>query len=69
MESEAIKEFALDGQNMLLCNPGAPRDIANRILLLKQDMALRNKIALHGYQLFTKGLTPSILVRRIIATL
>lgn len=69
MKSEAINELALDGHNMLLCNPGDPRDIAHKILLLKQDMVLRNKIALHGYQLFTKELTPSILVKRFIATL
>lgn len=69
MGSEAIKELALDGQNMLLCHPGDPRDIADKILFLKQDIALRNKIALHGYQLFTNELTPSILVRRLIATL
>src|SRR3989344_1781574 len=69
MKSEAINELALDGQNMLLCNPGDPRDIANKILLLKQDMVLRNKIALHGYQLFTKKLTPSILVKHLISTL
>lgn len=69
MKSEAINELALDGQNMLLCNPGDPRDIAHKILLLRQDMVLRNKIALHGYQLFTKELTPSILVKHLIATL
>lgn len=69
MKSEAIKELALDGHNMLLCNPGDPRDIAHKIILLKQDMVLRNKIALHGYQLFTKELTPSILVKHLITTL
>lgn len=69
MKSEAINELALNGQNMLLCHPGDPHDIADKILLLKQDMVLRNKIALHGYQLFTKELTPSILVKHLISTL
>lgn len=69
MKSKAIKELALDGQNILLCDSGDPRDIADKILLLKRDMAMRNRIAEQGYQLFTKELTPSILVRRLISTL
>lgn len=69
MESEAIRELVLDRQHALWCHPGNPRDIADSILLLKRDTAFRNKIAEQGYRLFTKELTPSILVRHLISTL
>lgn len=69
MSSDAIKEIAVDGQNMILCHPGDPRDLADKILLLKQDFELRNRIAEQGYQLFTKEFTPTILVKHLISDL
>lgn len=69
MKSGAIEEIAVDGQNIILCNPGDAQDLAKKILLLKNDSILRNKIADGGYDLFTKELTPSIVVKHLLETL
>lgn len=65
-DSPAIRELLTDGQNVLLCQAGDAQDLANKILELKDNQALRQKIAENGYQLFKAKLTPKILVKDLL---
>lgn len=51
-ETVAIKEIFTDKENCLFCKPHDETDLANKILLLKNDKKLREKIASNGYKLF-----------------
>jgi len=51
-ETVAIKEIFTDKENCLLCNPHDEVDLASKILLLKNDKKLREKIANRSYKLF-----------------
>jgi len=57
----AIKELLTDRKNCLLTKPGDPWDLADKILELKNNPTLKQKIAQNGYQLFKTNLTPKIL--------
>ncbi len=64
-ESSAIRELLTDRENVLLCRPADPQDLADKILELKSNRELREKIAENGYHLFKEKLTP----RKIVAEL
>jgi glycosyltransferase involved in cell wall biosynthesis len=49
-ERSSGPELVTDGQNGLLVNPDDTASIANAILLLLQDKALRNQLAMAGHQ-------------------
>jgi len=53
----ALKELFEDGVNCLLCNPADPKDLADKILMLMNNPALRERIAEAGYRLFRERLT------------
>ena len=57
----AIEQLLTDRKNCLLTKPGDPWDLADKILELKNNPALKQKIAQNGYQLFKTNLTPKIL--------
>ncbi len=48
-----------DGEDCLLFKPGAPDDLANKILLLLRETKLRNRIAKAGYDLVRANCTAS----------
>jgi len=57
-----LKEAGLKNyQHLLTCNSVAPKEIAEKILLLKEEPALRNKIAKNGYSLFKKRFTTKVI--------
>jgi glycosyltransferase involved in cell wall biosynthesis len=60
-DTPAIKELLTDQKNCLLCQVGNSQDLAEKILELKNNPALRNRIAENGYLLFKQKLTPKIL--------
>ena len=53
-ESPAIKELFEDRTNIVLCKPDDPQSLAKKILLLKKNPDLREKIKNNAYQLFLK---------------
>ncbi|KKT07508.1 MAG: Group 1 glycosyl transferase [Parcubacteria group bacterium GW2011_GWA2_43_17] len=65
-KSKALEELLTDRENVLLANPGDPRDLADKILELKKYKELRIKIEENGYQLFKEKLTPKKVVKGMI---
>ena len=63
--SPAIKELLVDGESALFCRLADSEDLAKKILELKNNANLREKIAQNGYKLFSEKLTP----RKIVADL
>ncbi len=60
-ETPAAKELFTDKENILFCKMADSKDLAQKILELKNDSELRNKIAENGYKLFKQKLTPKVL--------
>lgn len=54
MDAKAIHELLEDKKSVLLCKPADPADLARKILELKNDKKLREKIAVGGYEAFKK---------------
>ncbi len=65
-ETVAIKELLTNRENVLFCQAGNPNDLANKILELKANEELREKISKNGYQLFKERLTPKILIKELL---
>ena len=66
-ESAAVRELLENRKNVLFCNLADGEDLAKKILELKVDSGLRNKISQNGYKLFVEKLTPKIIVREMLA--
>lgn len=65
-DSPAIRELLNDGENVSLCQSANPRDLANKILELKDNHKLCEQVAENGYQLFKTKLTPKVLVKDLL---
>lgn len=57
-DTPAIRELFTDRENILLCQTASPNDLAEKILELKSDPELREKIARGGYDKFRENATP-----------
>lgn len=71
-DTPAMREFLQDGKDCLFCQIADGKDLANKILKLKNDSELRQKIAEQGYQTYIQAMTPKILgqeLKQIIETL
>lgn len=68
-DSPAIREIFTDRENILLCKLADPEDLARKILELKRNEDLRNKIAAGGYELFTKTATPDVIGNKLFLEL
>ncbi|MFH0907067.1 MAG: glycosyltransferase [bacterium] len=64
-DTPAIRELLTDRENCLLCKLADEKDLADKILELKNNADLRNKIAENGYELFKQKLTPKVLGREL----
>jgi glycosyltransferase involved in cell wall biosynthesis len=69
MDSPAAHELLVHGENALLCQPADPRALADSILSLRRDPALRGRIAENGYALFREKLTPEKIVAPLVELL
>lgn len=67
--SPAIKELLTDRENALFCRLADSKDLASKIMELKNDAGLRKKIARNGYKLFIEKLTPQKIVADLINSL
>lgn len=68
-DTPAIRELFKNEENCLLSNVADSADLAQKILLLKNNSELRNRIAENGYKLYKEKLTPKILVQQLIKDL
>lgn len=66
-DTPAIREFLTDGETALLTPVADGKAIADAILKLKNDPALRQKLAGNGYALFRKRMTPRALGAQLTA--
>lgn len=57
-ETPAVRELLADRRDCLFCRVGDAEDLAEKIMLLKNNRELRDQIAANGYQLFINNLTP-----------
>jgi len=57
VDTPAVRELLTDKKDCLLCKTASPADLAKKILLLKNNPELREKIAANGHQLFINKLT------------
>ena len=62
----AMEELLTDRENVLFCNSSDGKDMAEKILILKKDKALREKIANGGYQTYKEQLTPHTIVSQLL---
>ena len=53
----AIRELFKDGEDVLLCKKADPKDLAEKILLLKNNPELARRLGQGGYSLFRERLT------------
>lgn len=68
-KTSSLQELLGDGQGVLFCEKANPEDLARKILVLKNDKALNDKIAEAGYQLFLEKLTPKKIGQDLIEVL
>lgn len=60
-ETPAVRELFSGGENCLFCRPADPKDLADKIMILKNNPDLLRKIAEGGYKLFQEKLKPEII--------
>lgn len=65
-ETPAIKELFRDKENIIFCQSADEKDLAEKILLLKNNQELRERISENGYNLFINKLTPRYLGRELL---
>ena len=53
-DTKAMREIFQDKYDILFCRAGDPQDLADKIVLLKNDEKLRNTIAENGYRTFQR---------------
>ena len=71
-DTPAIHELFTDRENILLCKRANSQDLADKILLLKNDIELSKKIANGAYYVYHNSATPNILgtqLKNILNTL
>jgi len=64
---EGIKELLRDRENCLLVNLADPKDLAEKIIELKNNPELGKKIAENGYKLYQEKLTPAVLGKELLS--
>ena len=68
-QTPAIEELFTDGKNILLCQTANPADLAQKILLLKNDFGLRQIIARNGYRLYQEQCCPRVIAKKLLIDL
>jgi len=68
-DTPGIKEIFTDQKDIMLCRVADEKDLAEKILILKNNPELKEKIALNGYQTFQKNATPQVVAAQLIIDL
>lgn len=64
-----IKEVFTEGKDMLFCNIADGKDLAEKILLMKNNPEYAREIGENGYNTFTKYVTPGIIGKQLLSDL
>lgn len=67
--SEGISEILQEGKHCLMIRPVDAEDLAEKILLLKNDAVLQERLAEEGYQLFNERFTASKIVQPLLGVI
>jgi len=65
-DTPALQEIITDGQTGLFCKMADAKNLADKILELKNKPELKEKIAEAGYQFYLKNLTPKATGARLV---
>ena len=65
-ETPAVQELLRNEKNVLFCKNADPKDLAEKILKLKDNKQLGDDISKNGYNLFTNNLIPRIVVKPLL---
>lgn len=65
-DTPAAREALVSGEHCLFCRAGDARDLADKILILKDDEKLRDHIAREGRKLYLNKFTPDTLGRELL---
>lgn len=68
-DTPGMRELFEDKKNILFCRYADSEDLAAKIMELKNNDELRNKIAQGGYELFQERATPKIIAKRLLSEL
>jgi len=68
-DAPAMREVFTNRRDVLFCQRANPKDLAEKILELKGNKALRENIAKNGYQIFNRLLTPDLIGAQLIKDL
>jgi len=68
-DTPAARELFIDRENILFCKTADPKDLADKILELKNNKDLQEKIAKGGYEVFKKYATPKIIIKNLLEEL
>lgn len=63
--TSAMSQFMEGGRHLLFCPPGDPQAIADGILALRQDPALRQRLSENGYWLFQEKFASEVIAQQI----
>jgi len=64
-DTPAVRELFTDRKNILFCKTADPEDLAEKILELKNNEDIREKIAKGGYEIFKKYATPIVIGKKL----
>src|SRR3989338_3366086 len=64
-DTAAMREFLVDGRDCLFCKIADAKDLAEKILVLKNNEELRQRLAKQGYQRYLELLTPKVLGKEL----
>ncbi len=65
-DSLSNRELLTDRENCLFVRPGDPADLAEKILELRSNSALRDKLGMNARSLYESHLTPAILASQVL---
>jgi len=65
-DTVAMREFLTDRKDVLFCKIADSQDLADKIMELKNDENLRNKIAENGHELYKQRFTPKAVGKSLL---
>lgn len=64
--NEGITELLKDGETCITCKPADAKSLADKILWIKNNYGVAEKIAENGYKFYKNELTPFVLAKKLI---
>jgi len=64
--NKGVLELLNENETCFCCNPADPKDLANKIIWLKQNLPAAQKIAENAFDLFNEKLTSKVLAKKVL---